>query len=295
MTTKREELLALAAKAAEVSPDMNEAQSGGSARLLPAGYAFGRLVEYIEFGNQPQEYNGVAKDPALEVRLGFALWGEGYQNDDGTPYILRPYEFAISRNEKAKAFKLFKALNWSGKFKHFAELLGEAFLVKIVHVQKSKTDKTIVSRMDFDGFLPPLDPVTKIPYPIPAAPDDLYRMFLWDFPSRESWDSLYIDGTWDDGKSKNSVQEKILGALNFAGSALEQILTAGATLTLPTPQETPGNATDAGAALPQSPQPAASTTAPATPTTPAQTSPSSPATPRLPGLPTLPSLPTLPK
>jgi hypothetical protein len=294
MATKREELLALAAQAAEVSPDMNEAQSGGSARLLPAGYAFGRLVEYIEFGNQPQEYNGVAKDPALEVRLGFALWGEGYQNDDGTPYILRPFEFAVSRNEKAKAFKLFKALNWSGKFKHFAELLGQAFLIKIVHVQKSKTDKSIVSRMDLEGFLPPLDPVTKNPYPIPEAADDLYRMFLWDFPSRESWDSLYVDGTWDDGKSKNSVQEKILGALNFAGSPLEQILTASAPLTLPTP-ETVGNVGSAGVALPPSPQVPASTTEPASRTTPAQTSPSSPATPRLPGLPSLPSLPSLPK
>ena len=61
--------------AASVAPDMNEAVKGGSGRLLPEGYALGRLVEYVEFGRQPQTFNGRAKEPALEFQLGFALWG----------------------------------------------------------------------------------------------------------------------------------------------------------------------------------------------------------------------------
>ena len=131
MSAKLAALQALAAQdVAESGIDLNEAvKGGGGGRLLPEGYAFGRLVEYIEFGNQPQEFQGQAKDPALEFTLGFALTGQGYQNDDGTPYVVRTYNTALSRNEKARAFKLFKALNWKGTAKSFALLLGDTFLV----------------------------------------------------------------------------------------------------------------------------------------------------------------------
>ena len=235
MSAKLAALQALAAQdVAESGIDLNEAvKGGGGGRLLPEGYAFGRLVEYIEFGNQPQEFQGQAKDPALEFTLGFALTGEGYQNDDGTPYIVRTYNTALSRNEKSRAFKMFKALNWKGTAKSFAQLLGETFLVKIKQVPKSKTDPTIVSRIDLDGFLPPLDPVTRQPYPIAEAPDDMYRLFLWSRPTKEAWDSLYIEGEYE-GKSKNRIQEQILAALDFQGSPLQQLLMASGVTALPT-------------------------------------------------------------
>lgn len=235
MSAKLAALQALAAQdVAESGIDLNEAvKGGGGGRLLPEGYAFGRLVEYIEFGNQPQEFQGQAKDPALEFTLGFALTGQGYQNDDGTPYVVRTYNTALSRNEKARAFKLFKALNWKGTAKSFAQLLGETFLVKIKQVPKSKTDPKIVSRIDLDGFLPPLDPVTRQPYPIAEAPDDMYRLFLWSRPTKEAWDSLYIEGEYE-GKSKNRIQEQILAALDFQGSPLQQLLMASGVTALPT-------------------------------------------------------------
>ena len=235
MSAKLAALQALAAQdVAESGVDLNEAvKGGGGGRLLPEGYAFGRLIEYIEFGNQPQEFQGQAKDPALEFTLGFALWGQGYQNDDGTPYTVRTYNTALSRNEKARAFKLFKLLNWKGTAKSFAQLLGEPFLVKIKHVPKSKTDPKIVSRIDLDGFLPPLDPVTRQPYGIPEAADDLYRLFLWSRPTKEAWDSLYIEGEYE-GKSKNRIQEQILAALDFQGSPLQQLLMASGVTALPT-------------------------------------------------------------
>lgn len=239
MSNKLAELQALAnQEVLESGIDMNEAVKGGSGRLLPEGYAFGRLVEYIEYGNQPQEFGGKAKEPALEFSIGFALWGQGYQNDDGTPYIVRTYSTAMSRNEKSRAFKLFKALNWKGTAKGYAQLLGEAFLVKIKHVAKSKADTQIVSRIDLDGFLPPLDPVSKQAYPIPAAADELYRMFLWNRPTKAAWDSLYVEGTYDakDGKpaqSKNRLQETILAALDFQGSPLQQLLLNAGVTTLP--------------------------------------------------------------
>lgn len=294
---------ALAAQAAQTGPNMTEAEKGGGGgRLLPEGYAFARLVEYVEYGAQPQEYLGQAKDPADEVQLGFALWGVGYQNEDGTPYIVRPFSFAVSRNEKAKAFKLFKLLNWRGTATHFAQLLSEAWLLKIVHVPKDKTQPNgpKVSRVAMDGFLPPLDPVTKAQYQIPEAPDDLYRVFLWDYPSKESWDALYIDGNYDDGKSKNVLQQKILSAVNFAGSPLEVMLGGSSALALPTPsgpvvpQANPTVA--APVAVPSGPAvvtpPASGSPVPSA--SPATTSPSSPVMPVIPSMPALPSIPAVP-
>lgn len=315
---------ALAAQAAETGPNMTEATKGGGGRLLPEGYAFGRLVEYVEMGSQPQSFNGVAKDPKPEARLGFALWGQGYQNEDGTPYIIRPYAFSIDRNEKAKAYLLFKSLNWQGKATHFAQLLGEAYLVKIVHEDKSKTDKSKVSRIDMKGFLPPLDPVTRMPYGIPAPREEDLQLFLWDYPTIEAWDALYVAGNLDDGRSKNFTQEEIVGATNFAGSALESLLLgngkpvpkaaakpAAATPALPaTPAQPGAPVAPAAAALPVAPvgvpnvpfvQPVAAPVVPAATALPVSTtapnaaapmvSPSSPALPSLPSLPSLPALP----
>ena len=268
MSAKLAALQALAAQdVAESGIDLNEAvKGGGGGRLLPEGYAFGRLVEYIEFGNQPQEFQGQAKDPALEFTLGFALTGQGYQNDDGTPYVVRTYNTALSRNEKARAFRLFKALNWKGTAKSFAQLLGETFLVKIKQVPKSKTDPKIVSRIDLDGFLPPLDPVTRQPYPIADAPDELYRLFLWSRPTKEAWDSLYIEGEYE-GKSKNRIQEQILAALDFQGSPLQQLLMASGVTALPTAAPaTPVAAPVAAAPVAVAPTPAP--VAPAAPVAP---------------------------
>lgn len=272
MSDYLQNLLAQANEAAEASGiDMNEAVRGGQgARLLPAGWAFAQLVEVIELGNHPQEYQGKAKDPAPEIQLGFALTGTApdpadptkqlsYCNDDGTPYIMRPWPFALSRNEKAKAYLLFKKLNWRGTAKSFAQLLGQKWLVQIVHEAKSKTDATIVSRMDLKQFLPPMvaaGPQAGQPYQIADADPSLYKLFLWDRPTLEAWNSLKIDGTYEADengqkvqKSKNRVQEQILAALNFQGSPLQLLLSGGVTA-LPT-AAVPTQAPAAPVAAPQ--------------------------------------------
>lgn len=295
-------LLAQANEAAEASGiDMNEAVRGGQgARLLPAGWAFAQLIEVIELGNHPQEFQGKAKDPAPEIQLGFALTGTApdpqdptkqlsYCNDDGTPYIMRPWPFALSRNEKAKAFLLFKKLNWRGTAKSFAQLLGQKWLVQIVHEAKSKTDATIVSRMDLKQFLPPVvaaGPQAGQPYQIADADPALYKLFLWDRPTLEAWNALKIDGTYeaDEGgqkvqKSKNRVQEQILAALNFQGSPLQLLLGGGVTA-LPTAPATPVQAPAAPVAAPQAvapvAAPVASVAAPVAPVAPAVAAPLAP-------------------
>ena len=269
---------------AAISEDMNEATKGGGGRLLREGYALARLVEYVEFGNQPQTFNGKAKEPALEFQLGFALWGEGYQNEDGTPYVIRPYSMAYSRNEKSRAFLTFRAMNWKGTATHFAQLLSQGFLVKIENKPKSDNDKTLVSRLDLKATLPPLDALSRQPYQIPEAPDDLYRLFLWDKPTKESWASIYIDGTYEDGNSKNRLQEKCVSALNFSGSALEQMLMGSENLALPTPGgavPAPGalSAPVAGATVPS-----ATVSAPPAVASPAVSVPSAPVVPGAPAV-----------
>lgn len=256
-----QEMLALANEAAAEGPNMNEAVKGGTSRLLPAGYAFARLVEVVELGNHAQEFQGQKKDPAPEIQLGFALYNTAdrvYQNEDGTPYIIRPYSFALSQNDKARAFLLFKALNWKGTATSFGQMLGQAFLAKIVHEAKSKTDATIVSRLDLKGFLPPLDAASGMPYPVPEATIDLMRLFLWARPTKGAWDALYVAGQYEakDGKpaqSKNLTQEKIMSALNFEGSPLQQLLMASGIQALPTAAAVPAQvaALPTGAVLPQ--------------------------------------------
>ena len=292
-----QEILALANEVAEQSHDMNIAvKGGGGARLLPEGYAYCRLVEYIEFGMQPQEFNGKAKDPALEFQLGFALYNTAdrvYQNDDGTPYIIRPYTMAMSANEKARSFLLFKLLNWKNQYRHFGQMLTQGFLAKIVHEPKSKTDPKIVSRLDLKGFLPPVDTVSGQPHPIPEARTEDVKAFFWDRPDKATFDSLYQEGKWDDGRSKNVIQETMLAATDFAGSPLQQLLMSSGISALPTAPAAPpvAPALPAVHTQPAAPviAPTAPAVAPAAPLAPTATvAPAAAVAPQLPSVPVLP-------
>lgn len=263
-------LLALANEAAEYGPDMNEAVSGGSgARLLPVGNAFAVLIGVVELGKHPQEFNGKAKEPADEVQLTFALMGQGfngekYANDDGTPYIMRCYPFTMSRNEKARAFLTFKKMNWKGQAKSFPQLLGQAFFLPIKQQPKSKTDATPVSRPDLTGILPPLDAMTGQPYQVPQVDPKLFHLFLWEKPTIECWDSIYVDGNYDDGESKNVTQGTITAALNFQGSPIQQLLLANG-LPIPSPRKArnkPATPSDPAAGTTPAAPPAAPPVAP---------------------------------
>ena len=289
-------LLQQANQDAEMQDDMSVATVGGTTKLYPAGYAFCRLVEYVELGDQTQSHNGVVKGEAPEAQLGFAVWGAGIQNDDGTPAIIRPWPMNLSRNEKAKAFKLFKKLNYKGTAKRFSQLLGEGFLMSIVHTVPKKAGEVVKSVVDLEGFLPPFDAMSKQPYAIPAAPDSVYRLFLWDQPTLPMWQSLYLEGKWDDGKSKNRVQETCLSASNFTGSALENMLiTNSIPYVIPAkPVAVPtAPAAPAAPSLPAAPSAIPTLAAPVAPTAlVAPVAPNVPAQPNVPALPNLPQLPT---
>lgn len=263
----------------EMGIDMTQTTSGGERTLLPEGYAFARLVEYIELGMQPQAFAGRAKEPALEFVLGFALWGDGYQRPDGSPYLLRTFRTPLYRAEKSRAVRIFKLLNWRGTARAFPQLLGQPILLKVVHKRTGTGE--LVHRIDLDGFLPPLDPVSRRPYDIPAAPDDMYKLFLWAKPTLEGWNSIYIEGEYQ-GKSRNYLQEACLGALDFQGSPLQQLLMQYGALQQGASQQ--GASVAAPAAAPAAEQ--GDTTEAAA---------GKPKLPKLPKLPKAPSIPTVPE
>jgi hypothetical protein len=200
--------------------DMTQEGSGGGG-LMPEGYAMARLVTYIELGQHPQEYQGKAKAPAREICVGFKLYGGADNCYDGR--FIKTFDLSLSNNVKSAAKILFDKLNWQGDMKHMAQALTKGFLVPITIV-KSKTSGKEGNRINLAGILPPIDVVSKSAYPIPECEDSDLTYFFFDKPTTETWGSLFVEGNWDDGKTKNRVQEKILTALDYPGSALEQLV-----------------------------------------------------------------------
>lgn len=253
------------------SVDLTETGTSGGG-LLPAGQAYARMYKYIEFGQQPQEYGGKAKAPADEFKIGFKLYGgaEGCYNDR----YIDSFELAVSNNAKAGAKKAFDKLNWKGDLKHPAQALGRAFMVTIT-VKKNETTGKESNRLDLNGIFPAINPVDGKEVQLPPLDPSDRKFFFFQAPTPETWADLYVEGKWDDGGSKNKVQEKILSALNFPGSKLEQMI-SGVVL--------PDLAPDAPVAPAVVVAPAAEVVAPVV-------APTAPAAPTAPVMPTLPVMP----
>lgn len=245
---------ALAAKAAEVI-DHTETTSGGDfeQRLIPDGLTIGRFVEYIELGVQPQRpYEGKPRPDIAQARFTFELLHSKnkYEREiDGkTVEFYDRFSFVetIKLGEKARFKKLFNTMRYGrDNITHFAQMLNEPFLLNFTHNEGEKDGKkkTYVNLYNAGvyGIQPPVvvDPITQVtsPVPVPAATVPI-KIFLWDLPSKETWDSLHIAGTRTvkDGKSerqvsKNWLQELILSAKNFSDSPLEDLLTGSEELT----------------------------------------------------------------
>lgn len=288
-------LLALANEAAESAEvDMSEVQAGGGfSKVYPTGYAFARLVEYVEFGKHIDEFDGKQKPPALNFRLGFAIWGQPpgqedtYHNEDGSPGIIRTWDLRISNNEKATVKIAFDRMNYKGGAKQFYQFLSQPFLI---HIEKyTGKDKKERNRINLKNTLPPHDPATGTPYKIDEAPAEMYRLFLWNNPTKEGWDSLFIEGTRDDGKSKNFLQERCMTAVDFEGSPLQQMLSGGASL--PVPEELAAEKPKEEAAPAQeTPAAPAAPAAPETPAAPPEAA--APAAPEVPAVPAPPPVPS---
>lgn len=243
-------------QAAAQGPNMNEVQKGGGSFEYqpPAeGVCLATLVGYIETGEVYDEKYSKTKNT---VQLIFELASgknAPRETDDGTKIPHRmTLNMTLSLNEKAHFYKLFRKLNYKGAAKHMAELLGDYWLVTIRH-NKNKDGRVFANLDDIDRnytFRPPVriegdelaGTAKQIPVPKPERISEL-RLFLWDFPSKAMWDSLFIDGTYEERKddsgkvthqarSKNVIQIRIKDATNWASSTMAEILSTGGELDL---------------------------------------------------------------
>ncbi len=161
----------------------------------------------------------------------------------------------ISTNGKSGHFKLFKALNapYGIKYQHPAQMLAcPGWKARIVHswkkddknedgTPKENTKPSYQNLRNDQGWTfeapvkedPETGDSTRIKVPELLGGPGTRKLFLWDQPNRECWDALFIEGERDemkDGKatgkklSKNWMQEKMRGAVNYGGSALSVLL-----------------------------------------------------------------------
>lgn len=244
-----EELVALAAK----MEDQSVTKAHVEYEPPPAGVTFGRFIGYIELGKQPQRpFKGKAKPDAEEVRLVFELLHakknrHEYETPEGEKKV-RYDQISLRMTKqfgtKAKYKKLFNAMTYGREIKHMAQMLGEAFLITVVHntvaATADKPARVFANIYDDEGKWlvgkarviadPVNDPDKYTDVPVPPAQSPL-QVFFWNNPTKATWDSLYIDGTRTIKKgdeevevSKNWLQEIIVSAKNYAGSALDQLL-----------------------------------------------------------------------
>ena len=219
------------AKAAKTT-DMNQSVKGGGAYTPPAeGKPGVRFIAYVELGPQKETFKGVERIRE-QVKLGFELHGKKWPVDANGHPPRMTITIAKSLNEKAAFYKLFKQMNYSGKYKHMAEMLGEDFGGQVFHRKVGEGAEQKV----YAGFKDPASGMLCITPPfvadedgedkrrnIPPAVADL-RLFLWDCPDKEQWASIYIDGKYDDGKPKNVFQDAIKASPSFVGSPIEALL-----------------------------------------------------------------------
>ena len=295
--------------------DMNEVTTGGGFKIWPEGNAIARLIWYIETGNHAQKDHktGTMKAPAPQFKMAFAMFSPNYTQDDGSPGIIISYDTTISQSEKANATKIFKKMNWKGTAKHFSQFLTEPFIINIKQ-RKDANGKVVGSYVDLKEISAPVEPLSKQPYSCPEVSTDLLKLFMWDTPTKEMWDSLFIEGTRDDGTSKNWLQEQIMKAKNFPGSPIEHLIFGADVPALPSmtaeaapvqvvPAAAPVPPPVASAAVPatgvpdlplSAPTAPAAPAMPAVPTAPAPAAPAAAARPTAPVVPSAPSIPQVP-
>lgn len=221
--------------------DQNEASSGGSGGYTPPpeGRAYARIVQYVELGQHYGTFQGKPKaKPDTLARVVLELSGKNYpphENEDGTKTPQMLYlELTLSTNEKSRFYKFFRTINgmYGDKYKHISQMAADnvAFIVTIKHRVSGEGDKArTYANIWVDGSWQITAPVRydeddqPLPINVPTATSETL-IFLFNRPRLVDWQALFIDGQRDDGTSRNFIQERILNAVNYPGSALEALL-----------------------------------------------------------------------
>lgn len=224
-------IAALAAKQKEQGVDLTVAKSGGGDFPVAAsGVCRVRLVGYQEWGIHTSEWKGVKKHKP-RCTLTFELSGPLHppiELEDGRkiPHVIRVDE-VIGFNEKNGYMKIFAQLKVDyPNATNFFELIGCAWRATVVHPKPKKEGGRIWPKLrDANGYTfkskTYQNEETGEPAEVKVA-EALTTPFVfpWDFAELADWDALYIEGAYDDGSTKNKLQEKIKRAQNFDGSPI---------------------------------------------------------------------------
>jgi len=222
-----------------------------------------RFREYIEIGEHPNASKAYPdKKPSRKARFVFELCTPRHIQVipvEGKDDLIIPHVLGVTvampdtgkpAHAKSAYAKLFAKLNYDGKLQHPAQALGRAYVVDILAGYdadsyegaklKEGAKQKYANFKDADGsFLisPPRveDPLSGVvtELNVPEIKGAL-KIFLYDNPSKVTWDSLFIDGEYEKEEkgvkvkvSKNWIQETIKKALDFTGSKVHQLLEAG--------------------------------------------------------------------
>lgn len=229
----------------------DQTKGGGSFErtVAPAGPAWARLIAYYEVGSREQKaYQGKEKPPARIAYLEFQLFGKKHQREivvDGetkTVYNTHRQRITLKGGDRSNSTKLLKAMAYGRDINHFALMLGEPFKITLHHneVEKDGKTTTYVNMRDDSGWTigaavrdqvdEDTGDVEVVPVKVAEATYDM-RLLMWDAPTKEQWDSLFIDGTFTrtvDGKevemSANWIQRACQEALDWEGSPVQALV-----------------------------------------------------------------------
>lgn len=234
----------LKASAEATGLDATQTVAGGSYTPPEKGKARARLIGYIEVGKHEHRYGQAEPKQEDDVIFIFELSGKKWpaKEVEGVKVPQRiSIEVSKSLNIKSKFIKLFNAMNYEKTAKHPVEFLDKEFLVDIIHDEfemrnqpGKKGVKATLYNKELGCYtvgapfmaLDPEDPSILTRVPAAERISEL-KALLWDNPDAAQWASIHIEGKYEDGKSKNTLQEKCLSALNYQGSPLQQLIQGG--------------------------------------------------------------------
>ncbi|ATI16326.1 hypothetical protein HOS13_gp19 [Caulobacter phage Lullwater] len=231
-------------------PNQTETTKGGDfERELPVeGITRLRLIEYIELGKQKKVFNGEEKY-VDQVSIGFELSGPKHPPmSNGEPFVIR-WRDTYSMSDRAKYPKLFAKLNYEGTKTHAAQMLGDAFAGRVYHFQKKDAEGKVIAtyanlhnKEDGFSFKGPFRVIEgedgseeRVKIEVEPVRSKL-RLFIFEHATKEMWDSLFIDGHYEDkvvdgvtqpGASKNYWQNLIRGAKNWNSCPIAGEVDAG--------------------------------------------------------------------
>ncbi|XP_044250621.1 uncharacterized protein [Drosophila takahashii] len=204
------------------TPDMHEESSGGA--KVSKGYGLSRLCAAIYTGKQHYTSRAGYKVRG-EMQLAYELIGPAWPEVDGRRPVKREV-LNYSLNARARMKQRMTDMDPNSQFRSLFQMVGNAYLIELA-------EEVTATNQSYIGIKSVRYPVVQDPvsgqdvnYAANVPPPTVTLMaFNYDRPMIQHWDSLYIDGTYDDGGTKNSYQNAVRCAVDFETGPVAQMLT----------------------------------------------------------------------